>query len=228
MVSPLPLVVLFLSPYWQDLLILSPGRRAAHYPSCADGRRDVAGNALATTNYRRAAAPLSFALFLFAVGGKPAEQKLNILMTFIGSMSGAAGSTCRRISPDLAYPRDFHRPYFYFRCRSWARKIASAACMDYRSRDSRGMRRVYDGFRACRWPFTLWRLSPMGYTAKPRHKVLNATSNVGGLPLFIIGGKVIRDGLVLVGQFLGARMGPPGVEQRPKVYQTDDRYCPGG
>ncbi len=42
MVSPLLLVVLFLSPYWQDLSILSPGRRAAHYP-CADGRRDVAG-----------------------------------------------------------------------------------------------------------------------------------------------------------------------------------------
>ncbi|EIC1055035.1 TSUP family transporter, partial [Salmonella enterica subsp. enterica serovar Infantis] len=40
-------------------------------------------------------------------------------------------------------------------------------------------------------------------------KVLNATSNVGGLLLFIIGGKVIwATGFVmLVGQFLGARMG---------------------
>lgn len=39
--------------------------------------------------------------------------------------------------------------------------------------------------------------------------MLNATSNVGGLLLFIIGGKVIwATGFVmLVGQFLGARMG---------------------
>ncbi|SUG65174.1 Putative membrane protein YfcA [Salmonella enterica subsp. enterica] len=61
--------------------------------------------------------------------------------------------------------------------------------------------------------------------------MLNATSNVGGLLLFIIGGKVIwATGFVmLVGQFLGARMGvASGVEQRPKAYQTDDRYCLGG
>ncbi len=40
-------------------------------------------------------------------------------------------------------------------------------------------------------------------------KVLNATSSVGGLLLFIIGGKVIwATGFVmLVGRFLGARMG---------------------
>lgn len=40
-------------------------------------------------------------------------------------------------------------------------------------------------------------------------KLLNATSNIGGLLLFILGGKVIwATGFVmLVGQFLGARMG---------------------
>ncbi len=40
-------------------------------------------------------------------------------------------------------------------------------------------------------------------------KVLNATSNVGGLLLFIIGGKVIwATGFVMMaGQFLGARAG---------------------
>lgn len=40
-------------------------------------------------------------------------------------------------------------------------------------------------------------------------KVLNATSNIGGLLLFAIGGKVIwATGFVmLIGQFLGARMG---------------------
>ena len=40
-------------------------------------------------------------------------------------------------------------------------------------------------------------------------KVLNATSNIGGLLLFVIGGKVIwATGFVmLIGQFLGARMG---------------------
>ena len=45
---------------------------------------------------------------------------------------------------------------------------------------------------------------------RPGHaKVLNATSNVGGLLLFIIGGKVIwATGFVMmVGQFLGARAG---------------------
>ncbi len=40
-------------------------------------------------------------------------------------------------------------------------------------------------------------------------KVLNATSNIGGLLLFALGGKVIwATGFVmLIGQFIGARMG---------------------
>lgn len=40
-------------------------------------------------------------------------------------------------------------------------------------------------------------------------KVLNATSNIGGLLLFILGGKVIwTTGFVMmIGQFIGARMG---------------------
>ena len=54
-------------------------------------------------------------------------------------------------------------------------------------------------------------------------KLLNATSNIGGLLLFILGGKVIwATGFVmLVGQFLG-------VEQRTKADPPDDRYRLGG
>ena len=40
-------------------------------------------------------------------------------------------------------------------------------------------------------------------------KVLNATSNVGGLLLFILGGKVVwaTGFLMMAGQFIGARLG---------------------
>jgi uncharacterized membrane protein YfcA len=61
-------------------------------------------------------------------------------------------------------------------------------------------------------------------------KVLNATSNVGGLLLFIIGGKVIwATGFVMMaGQFLGARAGSRLVKQRTKADPPDDRYRLGG
>lgn len=57
-------------------------------------------------------------------------------------------------------------------------------------------------------------------------KVLNFTSNVGGLALFIIGGKVVWSiGLVmLVGQVLGARLGAHMVLTRgQKADSADDR-----
>ncbi|VDR25593.1 Uncharacterised protein [Raoultella terrigena] len=57
-------------------------------------------------------------------------------------------------------------------------------------------------------------------------KVLNATSNLGGLLLFIIGGKVIwATGFVMMaGQFIGARAGSrAGIEQRAIADSTDDR-----
>lgn len=61
-------------------------------------------------------------------------------------------------------------------------------------------------------------------------KVLNATSNIGGLLLFIIGGKVIwATGFVmLIGQFLGARMGSRLVLSKgQKADSADDRHCLG-
>ncbi len=53
-------------------------------------------------------------------------------------------------------------------------------------------------------------LAGFGLAKSTAHaKVLNATSNVGGLLLFIIGGKVIwgTGFVMLAGQFLGARLG---------------------
>lgn len=57
-------------------------------------------------------------------------------------------------------------------------------------------------------------------------KVLNATSNVGGLLLFIIGGKVIwATGFVMMaGQFTGARAGSRTVLSKGKADPSDDRY----
>lgn len=76
------------------------------------------------------------------------------------------------------------------------------------------MRRFYDGFfgPAAGSFYALAFVTLCGFNlakATAHAKLLNATSNIGGLLLFILGGKVIwATGFVmLVGQFLGARMG---------------------
>lgn len=71
---------------------------------------------------------------------------------------------------------------------------------------------MMDSLAGCRVVYALAFVTLCGFNlakATAHAKLLNATSNIGGLLLFILGGKVIwATGFVmLVGQFLGARMG---------------------
>ena len=58
--------------------------------------------------------------------------------------------------------------------------------------------------------------------------MLNATSNVGGLLLFIIGGKVIwATGFVMMAGSFSARLAS-GIKQRTEADSPDDRHRLGG
>ncbi|XPE23433.1 TSUP family transporter [Shigella sonnei] len=106
---------------------------------------------------------------------------------------------------------------------SWVKKIASAGCTVYPFALIQVVASVFttDFLAGCRIVLRAGlryavRIQPRQATAHA--KLLNATSNIGGLLLFILGGKVIwATGFVMsVGQFLGARMGQTGVEQRTR------------
>ncbi len=136
-------------------------------------------------------------------------------MTFVGSMSGALlvqyvqADVLRQILPILVICIGL---YFLLmpklgedrQRRMYGLPFALVA----------GLRRFYDGFfwPGCRIVYALAFVTLCGFNlakATAHAKLLNATSNIGGLLLFILGGKVIwATGFVmLVGQFLGARMG---------------------
>ncbi|EIE7938922.1 sulfite exporter TauE/SafE family protein [Salmonella enterica] len=175
-------------------------------------------NALATNKLQACGGSFSSSLyFLRRNVVNLAEQKLNILMTFIGSMSGALlvqhmqADILRQLLPVLVI---FIGLYFLLmpklgeedrqRCLyGLPFALIAGGCVGF-----------YDGFfgPASGSFYALAFVTLCGYnlTKSTAHaKVLNATSNVGSLLLFIIGGKVIwATGFVmLVGQFLGARMG---------------------
>lgn len=145
------------------------------------------------------------------------EQRLNIAMTFVGSTAGALlvqhvqAGILRQILPVLIIgiglyfllmPRlgeqDRHR-----RLHGLPFALVAGGCVGF-----------YDGFfgPGAGSFYALAFVTLCGYNlakSTAHAKVLNATSNVGGLLLFIIGGKVIwGTGLVMmVGQFCGARLG---------------------
>jgi uncharacterized membrane protein YfcA len=126
-----------------------------------------------------------------------ADQKLNILMTFIGSTAGALlvqhvqSDILRQILPVLVIGIGL---YFLLmpklgeadrqrRLYGLPFALIAGGCVGF-----------YDGFFGpapvlLRW---LCHLAGFNLAKSTAHaKVLNATSNVGGLLLFIIGGKVI-------------------------------------
>lgn len=146
-----------------------------------------------------------------------ADQKLNILMTFIGSTSGALlvqhvqSDILRQILPALVIciglyfllmPRlgeeDRQR-----RLHGLPFALIAGGCVGF-----------YDGFfgpgAGSFYALAFVTLAGFNLAKSTAHaKLLNATSNIGGLLLFILGGKVIwATGFVMMaGQFLGARMG---------------------
>lgn len=174
--------------------------------------------ALATNKLQACGGSLSSSLyFLRRKAVSLADQKLNILMTFIGSVSGALlvqhieSDILRQILPVLVIgiglyfllmpklgEEDRHR-----RLHGLPFALVAGGCVGF-----------YDGFfgPGAGSFYTLAFVTLCGFNlakSTAHAKVLNATSNIGGLLLFIISGKVVWGmGLVmLIGQIIGARLG---------------------
>lgn len=174
--------------------------------------------ALATNKLQSVGGSFSASLYFVRRGAvKLSEQKLTILLTFIGAMTGAImvqhmrADLLRQILPLLVVGIGL---YFLLtprlgeeeraqRLTGLAFGLAAGGCVGF-----------YDGFfgPGAGSFYALTYVTLSGFTlakATAHAKVLNFTSNAGGLLLFILGGKVIWGiGLVmLVGQVLGARLG---------------------
>lgn len=174
-------------------------------------------NALATNKLQACGGSISATIyFIRRKVVSLSDQKLNIAMTFVGSMSGALlvqyvqADVLRQILPILVIciglyfllmPKlgeEDRQRRMYGLPFALVAGAASVFTMDF-------------------WPaagsfYALAFVTLCGFNlakATAHAKLLNATSNIGGLLLFILGGKVIwATGFVmLVGQFLGARMG---------------------
>ena len=218
MVSPTVLVVLFfvaiLAGFIDSLaggggLLTVPALMAAGLPPA---------QALATNKLQACGGSLSASLyFIRRKVVNLADQKLNILMTFIGSTTGALlvqhvqSDILRQILPVLVIGIGL---YFLLmpklgeadrqrRLYGLPFALIAGGCVGF-----------YDGFfgpgAGSFYALAFVTLAGFNLAKSTAHaKVLNATSNVGGLLLFIIGGKVIwATGFVMMaGQFIGARAG---------------------
>ena len=204
MVSPLLLGVLFfvamLAGFIDSLaggggLLTIPALMAAGMPPA---------QALATNKLQACGGSISSSLYFIRRGVvNLADQKLNIFMTFVGSMSGALlvqhvqSDVLRQILPVLVICIGL---YFLLmpkvgeedrqrRLHGLPFALVAGGCVGF-----------YDGFfgPAAGSFYALAFVMLCGYT-----------SNIGGLLLFALGGKVIwATGFVmLIGQFIGARMG---------------------
>ncbi|WP_408641446.1 sulfite exporter TauE/SafE family protein [Shimwellia pseudoproteus] len=218
MVSPLMLVVLFFAALLAGFIdALAGGGGLITVPVLMAVGFSPA-HALATNKLQACGGSLSASLYFIrqrVVNLK--EQRLNILMTFIGSMTGALlvqhiqASLLRQILPlliigiglyFLLMPRlgeeDRQR-----RLHGLPFALVAGGCVGF-----------YDGFfgPGAGSFYALAFVTLCGYNlakSTAHAKVLNATSNLGGLLLFMLGGQVIwGTGLVMMaGQFCGARMG---------------------
>ncbi len=183
-----------------------------------NGTRMSPAQALATNKLQACGGSLSASLyFIRRKVVSLADQKLNILMTFIGSTSGALlvqhvqSDILRQILPILVICIGL---YFLLmpklgeedrqrRLHGLPFALIAGGCVGF-----------YDGFfgpgAGSFYALAFVTLAGFNLAKSTAHaKVLNATSNLGGLLLFIIGGKVIwATGFVMMaGQFLGARAG---------------------
>lgn len=165
-----------------------------------------------------------------------ADQKLNIFMTFIGSMSGALlvqhvqSDVLRQILPVLVICIGL---YFLLmpkigeedrqrRLHGLPFALVAGGCVGF-----------YDGFfgPAAGSFYALAFVMLCGYNlakSTAHAKVLNATSNIGGLLLFALGGKVIwATGFVMAHWPVYWRTDglSTGTQQRTKTHSANDRYC---
>ena len=206
MVSPLLLGVLFFVAMLAGFIdSIAGGGGLLTIPALMAAGMSPA-NALATNKLQACGGSISATIyFIRRKVVSLSDQKLNIAMTFIGSMSGALlvqyvqADVLRQILPILVICIGL---YFLLmpklgeedrqrRMYGLPFALIAGGCVGF-----------YDGFFGTLCGFNLAK-------ATAHAKLLNATSNIGGLLLFILGGKVIwATGFVmLVGQFLGARMG---------------------
>ena len=217
MMTPLMLAVLFLVALLAGFIdALAGGGGLLTVPALLAAGMTPA-QALATNKLQACGGSLSSSLyFIRRKVVNIADQKLNILMTFIGSTSGALlvqyvkSDVLRQILPILVICIGL---YFLLmpklgeedrQRRLYGLPFALVAgCVGF-----------YDGFfgpgAGSFYALAFVTLCGFNLAKSTAHaKVLNATSNVGGLLLFIIGGKVVwgTGFVMLVGQFLGARMG---------------------
>lgn len=174
--------------------------------------------ALATNKLQACGGSFSASLyFLRRKAVSFADQKLNILMTFIGAISGALlvqyiqADILRQVLPVLIIgiglyfllmptlgEADRHRRLY-----GLPFALVAGGCVGF-----------YDGFfgPGAGSFYTLAFVTLCGFNlakSTAHAKVLNATSNFGGLLLFIIGGKVVWGigFIMLIGQVIGARLG---------------------
>ncbi|KAG1715819.1 hypothetical protein ID866_1337 [Astraeus odoratus] len=200
MVSPLLLVVLFFVAMLAGFIdALAGGGGLLTVPALLAAGMSPA-QALATNKLQACGGSLSASLyFIRRKVVNLADQKLNILMTFIGSTSGALlvqhvqSDILRQILPILVICIGL---YFLLmpklgeedrarRLHGLPFALIAGGCVGF-----------YDGFfgpgAGSFYALAFVTLAGFNLAKSTAHaKVLNATSNVGGLLLFIIGGKVI-------------------------------------
>nr|WP_318384049.1 sulfite exporter TauE/SafE family protein [uncultured Enterobacter sp.] len=218
MVSPLVLIVLFFVALLAGFIdSLAGGGGLLTIPALLAAGMTPA-QALATNKLQACGGSISASLYFIRLKVVNLnEQKLNILMTFIGSTTGALlvqhvqSDILRQILPILIICIGL---YFLLmpklgeddrqrRLYGLPFALVAGGCVGF-----------YDGFfgPAAGSFYALAFVTLCGFNlakSTAHAKVLNATSNIGGLLLFMIGGKVVwATGFVmLAGQFIGARLG---------------------
>ncbi|QCR35443.1 sulfite exporter TauE/SafE family protein [Nissabacter sp. SGAir0207] len=174
--------------------------------------------ALATNKLQSVGGSFSASLYFVRRGMvKLSDQKLTILLTFLGAMSGAIlvqhvrADLLRQILPLLVVGIGL---YFLLTPKLGEEERAQRLGGLAFGLLAGGGVGFYDGFfgPGAGSFYALAFVTLSGFTlakATAHAKVLNFTSNLGGLLLFILGGKVVWGvGLVmLAGQILGARLG---------------------
>ncbi|WP_300000973.1 sulfite exporter TauE/SafE family protein [uncultured Cedecea sp.] len=218
LVSPTMLGVLFLVAMLAGFIdALAGGGGLLTVPALLAAGMSPA-EALATNKLQACGGSISSSVyFLRRKAVSLADQKLNILMTFIGSVSGALlvqhieSDVLRQILPVLVIgiglyfllmpklgEEDRHR-----RLHGLPFALVAGGCVGF-----------YDGFfgPGAGSFYTLAFVTLCGFNlakSTAHAKVLNATSNIGGLLLFMISGKVVwgMGFVMLFGQIIGARLG---------------------
>lgn len=218
MVSPLMLAALFFIALLAGFIdSLAGGGGLLTIPALMAAGMSPA-NALATNKLQACGGSISASLYFIRQGVvNLRDQKLNILMTFIGSTAGALlvqhvkSDILRQILPLLIIGIGL---YFLLMPRLGEEDrvrrlyglpfaLVSGGCVGF-----------YDGFfgpaAGSFYALAFVMLAGFNLAKSTAHaKVLNATSNIGGLLLFMIGGKVIwgTGFIMMAGQYIGARMG---------------------